>query len=369
LHKRDKKEVKFICLDNAGENKSFSEFCKRNPDLAHITFEFTAPGTPQQNGAVERSLATMYGKVRAMLNHAGSNQETRGKIWAEAANCATDNENVRSLRKGEKSAYEKFYDKKANYAIYMRTFGEIGIVKNVHQNKVWKLENKGIPAMFCGYAKEHAGNVYKMLNLQTRKIILCRDVQWLGKTYGEYMKIGQNEVTKVNSINYDDDYESDEGNGNKELNPQHDGNDENYIENNDAENEDECEENVQNVVGGRLGREPNRLDMSYNPTSNAGVNIGGMMTTRSGITHYANLMFEHIEIGLNVPVVEDETPESFQEAWHHPDHKKREKWQEAICNEFHNMVTKKESLKTHQKAKCTFKLDIVFMQMGVCNKK
>jgi len=32
-----------------------------------IVFEYTAPGTPQQNGVVERAFATMLGKTRAIM--------------------------------------------------------------------------------------------------------------------------------------------------------------------------------------------------------------------------------------------------------------------------------------------------------------
>ena len=33
-------------------------------------FEFSAPGTPQEKGVVERAFATLYGRVRTMLNYA-----------------------------------------------------------------------------------------------------------------------------------------------------------------------------------------------------------------------------------------------------------------------------------------------------------
>ena len=157
IRKHHDVDVKFIRLDNAGENKNFREECKKYPHLSHIFFEFTVPGTPQQNGRIERSFATtLYGKVHAMLNCAGFNETTRRKLWAEAANCATANENVTSPTKGELSSY---------------AFGKIGVVRNIDQGMVWKLENKGIPAMFVGYTHKHAGNIYKMLNLQTHKII------------------------------------------------------------------------------------------------------------------------------------------------------------------------------------------------------
>jgi transposase InsO family protein len=36
----------------------------------NIKFEFTAPGTPQQIGKVERAFPTLFGKTRSMLNAA-----------------------------------------------------------------------------------------------------------------------------------------------------------------------------------------------------------------------------------------------------------------------------------------------------------
>ena len=33
--------------------------------------------------------------------------------------------------------------------------------------------------MFVGYGDDHAGDVYRFINIQTKKVILSRDVQWL----------------------------------------------------------------------------------------------------------------------------------------------------------------------------------------------
>ncbi len=54
-------QVKFLRCDNAGENISTEEACKE--EGLGVTFEFTAPNTPQQNGRVERRFATLYGRV------------------------------------------------------------------------------------------------------------------------------------------------------------------------------------------------------------------------------------------------------------------------------------------------------------------
>ena len=40
-----------------------------------IVFEYTAPGTPQQNGVVERAFTTMLGKTRAIMNGAGFDEK------------------------------------------------------------------------------------------------------------------------------------------------------------------------------------------------------------------------------------------------------------------------------------------------------
>ena len=48
-------------------------------------FEFSAPVTPQQNGAVERAFATLYGRVQAMLNYAKMEGDIHKLLWAECA--------------------------------------------------------------------------------------------------------------------------------------------------------------------------------------------------------------------------------------------------------------------------------------------
>ena len=51
LEAKHGKRVKFIRCDNEDENKAVDEDSKENS--LGIKFEYTAPGTPQQNGMVE----------------------------------------------------------------------------------------------------------------------------------------------------------------------------------------------------------------------------------------------------------------------------------------------------------------------------
>jgi len=52
-----------VRCDNAGENMKFKENAEK--EGLNITFELTAPGTPQQNGKVERMFTTLFGRVRS----------------------------------------------------------------------------------------------------------------------------------------------------------------------------------------------------------------------------------------------------------------------------------------------------------------
>ena len=87
LKARHKIQVKIIRCDNAGENKLLQTESDKN-ELG-IIFEYTAPGTAQQNGVVERVIVTVMGRARAMMNHAGFTMAKRQQLWCEAAQTAT----------------------------------------------------------------------------------------------------------------------------------------------------------------------------------------------------------------------------------------------------------------------------------------
>ena len=87
------KRVQHIRLDNSGENVKLREKVNEYPDLK-IKFEYTAPHTPQQNGKIERKFATLYGKVRSMLNAAQLSEMLRRGLWAHCANKAAQLENI-----------------------------------------------------------------------------------------------------------------------------------------------------------------------------------------------------------------------------------------------------------------------------------
>ena len=60
-----------------------------------------------------------------------------------------------------------------------------------------KLGDRGTPCVFLGYATSHAGNVYRMLNPTTGRVVLMRDVTWTNKLY----KPLPNEANKLTIMN------------------------------------------------------------------------------------------------------------------------------------------------------------------------
>ena len=56
--------------------------------------------------------------------------------------------------------------------------------------------------MFVGYSVNHASDVYRMLNLETKGIINTRDVTWLGKYHKDWIA---KKLPITESVN-DDDY-------------------------------------------------------------------------------------------------------------------------------------------------------------------
>jgi hypothetical protein len=100
----------------------------------NIKFEFTAPGTPQRNGKVERAFATLFGKTRSMLNAARITIPLRKGLWAHCAELSVQRENVIVKEKHQQSASEKVYGQNPKWISNMRTFVEMAIVAR-HSDK------------------------------------------------------------------------------------------------------------------------------------------------------------------------------------------------------------------------------------------
>ena len=154
-----------------------------------IIFEFTAPGTPQQNSVAERRIPTLMGRARSMLIQAGIDSKGKGEFWCEVISTATKLDNIMVRLERAKPPHTLFYGKDAKYMKYMRTFGEMAVVA-IHEGKKMrsKLDNRGKTCMFVRYAEDHSGDVYRSLNIHTKRIIMSRDVRWLNIIWKHYRK-------------------------------------------------------------------------------------------------------------------------------------------------------------------------------------
>ena len=181
-------DIKYIRLDNLGENRTLQKECDKQ-NLA-IIFEFTAPGTPQQNSVVERKIPTLMGRSRAMMLTGGFSQQDKRKFWCEVISTAiTKLDNIMVRKERTKPPFTLFYNDEPKYMKFLRSFGEMAVIAITDGKKMRsKLDTRGRTGIFVGYADDHAGNVYRFMNFQMKQIILSRDVQWLNSFLKEYKK-------------------------------------------------------------------------------------------------------------------------------------------------------------------------------------
>ena len=133
-----------------------------------IKFEFTPPKSPQYNGKVERKFATLFARLRSMMNTAGMEGDMRTGLWAEAAQMATVIENTIVTVNKPNPASKKI--QKLNNKLRLHVFGEMAIIAN-RDKIVSKLANRGKPCVYVGPAVDHSGDVFRFFNPETSRII------------------------------------------------------------------------------------------------------------------------------------------------------------------------------------------------------
>ena len=196
------KHVKKIRCDGAGENKATEQLLKANG--FGIEFEYSAPNTPQQNGRVERRFATLYGRVRSMLNAAHLTPDLRSGLWAECAHTATHLDNLDCDNDTGEPRYKLFHGVDDKSFKHLKPFGEMAIV-TTGEGIQSKLTNRGIPAIYLGHAANHSTEVSRFLKISTRKVIRSRDAKFLATTF---MRWARDTGFDIQQGNLDDDYDS-----------------------------------------------------------------------------------------------------------------------------------------------------------------
>ena len=137
----------------------------------------------------ETRIPTLMGRARALLIEAGIDSKGKGEFWCEVISTATKLDNILVRPERAKPPHTLFYGKDAKYMKYMRTFGEMAVVAKNECNKMRsKLDNGGKTCMFVGYAEDHAGDVYRFLNIHMKRIIMSRDGRWLNIIWKLYRR-------------------------------------------------------------------------------------------------------------------------------------------------------------------------------------
>ena len=346
---------KIIRCDNAGENIVFEQACKS--EGLGIKFEYTAPGTPQQNGRVERKFQTLYGRVRAMLIGSKIEQPLRDSLWSEAANTATDLDSNLVKTSTGISAFQQFFGKGIKTPVdFTKKFGERCVVTDRTKLKA-KLGERGKECRWVGYAKDHSVGTYRFYNSKTGKIIMSRDVAHTVKTFESTMKDANNNATD-DADNEPIDYQekapvSDSESESDDEDIVADDDEISSIEQlfNDTDSGDEMTQDVDP----RVIRAARQLQASYNPLANE--NSGTIEPQTGRDTPYptranvaAGIVHEIQNYMMELPKkliknVKDSMkyiePKMFKDAWNHPDPYQRDKWRIAINKEYGDMKSRK----------------------------
>ena len=111
-------------------------------------------------------------------------------MWCEPAQTATMLHNVLVQDSDKSPPFTQFFGVDAKYAKHLRVFGEMCVVADT-ENKVGrtKIDPRGKISLFVGCSTQHAGDVYRLLNPKTNRVIHSKNVKWTGKMWAEVYKI------------------------------------------------------------------------------------------------------------------------------------------------------------------------------------
>ena len=192
-----------------------------------------------------------------------------------------------------------------------------------------------------------------MINVETRKAIMTRDVVWLKKSWGKWKGLSKPDHTDDDDddaptiVRVDSVAEEDEDNVNHHNPEDSDADSNNEISIAEQEGTRRTTRSTQQEMqtpvaqpGTRLHRELAQLQTYYNQTLTPGVTPNRMNREEENEDIEVNeesTNVEEAEIALISLMGGGRDPITFREAWDHPDPEERKKWREAIRKEFHDM--------------------------------
>ena len=199
-----------------------------------------------------------------------------------------------------------------------------------------KLDTGGRTGIFVGYADDHAGNVYRFINIQTKKIILGRDVQWLNSFWKQYKERKDDSKKLVDEFYpYDEDEQTQEESETEEIKNSSDGNNTEIKNNGDGNNTEEQKKLGIDIE--MIGARKEELGRTRSQTKE-------MMSPKNESMERAELTVEdwiHETCLISAVTSGPTEPKTFQEAWHSPVEEERQNWQTAIRKEIRSMINRR----------------------------
>jgi DNA-binding transcriptional MerR regulator len=160
--------LKVVISDRGGEfmSSDFKELC----DKHGIKREYTIPGTPQQNGVVERQNRIVQQMARSMKKEKNIGQT----YWVEAIHTAIHILNKAHLKPhSDKTPYELWHGIPTTIK-HFKVFGSKCYIKNNNEN-LGKYGDRADEGIFLGYYTNSKG--YRCYNKRLYKLVDCIDIK------------------------------------------------------------------------------------------------------------------------------------------------------------------------------------------------
>ena len=218
----------------------------------------------------------------------------------------------------------------------LRTFGEMAVVA-IHEGKKMRsnLDNRGktCRSMFVGYADDHSGDVYRFLNIYTKRIIMSRDARLLNIIWKHY---------RMKSIY-----------ARKQVELFPDEEERSIEEDSEQEEEEEIEGDGDNTPTQRnIGLDISMIGARKETLGKTRSQTQELSSPKNESMERADLTMEDwIQETCLISVVTSgpTEPKTFQEAWHCDNEKERINWRTAIRKEMRSMVDREVWRKTERK--------------------
>ena len=322
------KPVKYLRMDNGGENQKLEARLKSADWKLHPVIEYTTRDTPQHNHLAEVAIATIVQKGRTMMIEAKLPDEMKYLLQHKAMETAAklDGMVIVTIDGQSKSRFEHWSSGQLpKFSAHVRNWGEAGIVK-IASDMSSKLQERGTICMFIGYCDDHGSDAYEMFNPKTKRYYKTRDVIWLKRMFyndNNVEVIMQPVIEQENKEKENnDEVEDDDDPPNPEIQ-------------NDVEDVNDDEGTEDNEAGTDLATRPKR---NIRAPARLIEEIGSIALDRA----IENIAFEIAAVGAGVGGGYANTaelrPMKYDEAMSGPD---KEEWKKAVEEEHERMLTHK----------------------------